>query len=215
MHVIARFAKTTVIGGALVLLPVAGCLYLLALVVKSVVAAIKPLNALLPVENLGGVALADFIAIAIVIGACFLLGLLVPTALGQGLGRLLESKFLNLLPGYQVARRVARQLAGSADEKLGAPVLVRLGDSRQLAFLIDETPAGQACVFIPLSPVLSMGNVHVVNVDAIQRLAVPVTKIVNCVTTCGIGSLELLAAESVRTGSDPGDVGAAVRTKCG
>ena len=199
MHAIARFTKTTVIGGALVLLPIAGCLYLLVLVVNSVIAAIKPLNALLPVEKLGGVALADFVAIAIVIGACFLLGLLVPTAVGQGLGRLLESKFLNLLPGYQVARRVARQLAGSEGEMLGAPVLVKLGDSRQMAFLIDETPTGQACVFIPLSPVLSMGHVHIVNAEAIERLAVPVTKIVNCVSSCGIGSLELLALESVQS----------------
>jgi uncharacterized membrane protein len=200
MHSIARFAKTTLIGGALVLLPVAGCLYLLVLVVNSVIAAIKPLNALLPMEHFGGAALADCAAIAIVVGACFLLGLFVPTAVGQGIGRWIENTFLNRLPGYPVARRVARQLGGATDETLGAPVLVRLGGSRQMAFLIDETPSGQACVFIPLSPVLSMGNVHIVEGEAIERLAVPVTKLVNCVSSCGIGALELLASEVPQAG---------------
>ncbi len=110
MHSLANFFKLTVLGGALVLLPLAGCVYLLVMLVESVVKGIQPIAELLPVEKLGGVAIANIIAVAAIVGVCFLLGLFVPTALGQGLGRWLEAKVLNLLPGYPIARRIAASI---------------------------------------------------------------------------------------------------------
>jgi hypothetical protein len=70
-----RFISTTVIGGVLFLVPVVflGMILTKAAVFMMVIA--KPMAAWIPVDSIGGIALANLIAVVAVILLCFLAGL--------------------------------------------------------------------------------------------------------------------------------------------
>ena len=191
MHALYRYLKTTILGGILVLLPLVGCAYLIGVTLKLVLEVISPINKLLPVQSLAGIAALDVLAILIVVVTCFLLGLLVRTAGGRTIGRWFEGLLLNQLPGYRLFRRLSRQVAGETEEALGAPVLVRLGASRQFGFLIEESAAGEATVFVPLAPLLYLGTVHLVPLEGVTRLTQPMPQVIDCISRFGIGSARL------------------------
>lgn len=202
MHALYRYLKTTILGGILVLLPLVGCAYLIGMTLKAVLEVISPINKLLPFQSAAGIAALDALAVLILVLTCFLLGLLVRTAGGRALGRWCEGLMLNQLPGYRLFRRLSRQVAGETEEALGAPVLVRLGASRQFGFLIEESAAGEATVFVPWAPLLYLGTVHLVPLESVTRLSQPMPQVIDCISRFGIGSTRL-TLDSRRSTSEP------------
>ena len=194
MQSLFRFLKTTLVVGLVVLVPVANCAYIIAAVVKAVLGGLAPIAALLPAQSPGGIGLMGLIAIALVVAVCFLFGLLVRTAGGRALGGWVENRLFNLLPGYELIKRVTQQFAGTGEETLGTPVAVRLGDSQQIGFLVEELTPGQATVFIPAAPALTFGTVHIVSADRVEKLSAKMTQVVDCITKIGCGSSRLLSA---------------------
>ena len=78
-----EFLKTTILGGFLVLLPVVAVLVLIAIAVNSVIAIIAPLAAKLPMKTVGGYTAVTLLAVLLILGFCFLAGLLVQLRLGD------------------------------------------------------------------------------------------------------------------------------------
>jgi uncharacterized membrane protein len=191
MRKIVSGVKATVIGGVFVLLPLAGCALLAASVVRTVLYVVEPVAGLLPGERLYGVAAADLLVAAALLGACLLLGLLVRTVVGRALGRWLEAALLNRIPAYAPLRRLAGQLAGDR-ETLGAPILLQVEGGRMLAFLVEEHASGEATVFVPAAPAVTVGTVRIVPADRVERLEAPLAEVANCIGQWGVGSAALL-----------------------
>jgi uncharacterized membrane protein len=194
MRSLYRFLKTTLVGGLVVLVPVAVCAYIIVAVVKAVFRGLAPIAELLPAQSPGGIGLVGLLAIAIVVAMCFLFGLLVRTAGGRALGGWVENRLFNLLPGYELIKRVTQQFAGTGEETLGTPVAVRFGDSQQIGFLVEELTPGQVTVFIPAAPALTFGTVHIVPAERVEKLSAKLTQVIDCISKIGCGSSRLLSA---------------------
>lgn len=190
-----KFLKTTFIGGVLVLLPLVACLYLLGITGKAVFDAIKPLAKLLPFKETETIVAVYGAAAGVILLACFFFGLIVKTAWGAALGRWVEDKIFCVLPGYSMIRRLARQIGGEAGETLGKPVLVRNGEVKTFAFLVDELPDGRAAVYVPTAPVLTIGTLQIAPMTHIEALNVPLTDYVKCIGEFGVGTAALLASK--------------------
>jgi uncharacterized membrane protein len=115
----------------------------------------------------------------------------VRTAVGKSFGSWLEEKFLNLLPGYQLIKKVSLQFAGGSEAVHWTPVLIKIGESPQIGFLVEEHSSGEVTVFIPAAPAVSVGAVHMVNAELVEKLDVSMRKVVDCITQLGIGSSTL------------------------
>ena len=109
------------------------------------------------------------------------------------MGSWLEKKLFNLVPGYEMIKKISRQFSGG-EGTLGTPVMVKLGDSRQIGFLVEECPSGEVAVFIPLAPALSLGSVHVIPTERAERLNARLSQVVDCITKVGFGSAGVLSA---------------------
>ena len=139
------------------------------------------------------------------IAACFFFGLLVQTAVGQSFGSWIEEKVLNLLPGYRLIKKVSLQFAGGNEAAHWPPVLVKFGDSRQIGFLVEEHSPGEVTVFIPSAPAVSIGAVHMVKAELVEKLDVSMRKVVDCVTQLGIGSSTLTSPPQTPVGPAKND----------
>ena len=201
MKPLFQFFKTTILGGLCVLLPVAACGYLMVEIVKVAMEIMDELVQNLPVEQLGGAAMVPLLAVASVLGLSFLLGLIVRTTVGRNLGGWMERSLLRLLPGYDIFKTLAVQMVGRKDETRGTPVLVRMGASRQVGFLMEENPTGELTVFVPASPALSVGAIHIVEADRVERVKASMVQVVNCVAGMGIGSSPLTGGGPEGAGS--------------
>lgn len=191
MKALIRFFKTTILGGLCVLLPLGACAYLTTKAIRVVLDFMEGFAAYLPIERLGGVVFAEAVALGILLGISFILGLVVRTTLGKSLGGWLERVLLRLLPGYDLFKTLAVQLIGRKDEARGTPVMVRLAATHQVGFLMEENPSGKLTVFVPAVPALSVGALHFVDPEQVERLDASMVQVVNCLTGLGIGSSTL------------------------
>ncbi len=191
MHSLYQFLKTTVVGGLLVLVPVAVCVYIISAVIEKVLKVLGTMVKPLHVKSVAGTTAVEVAAVLVVIAACFLFGLLLRTAVGQSFGGWVEEKILNLLPGYQLIKKVSRQFAGGSEAVHWSPVLIKIGDSRQIGFLVEEHTSGDATVFVPAAPAVSVGAVHIVKAELVEKLDVSMRQAVDCITQLGMGSSTL------------------------
>jgi len=190
MQKIISFLKTTLLGGALVVLPawVAALLLLKALLQMEFF--VKPVSTHLP-ESIGH---PMVVGTVLLIALCFLIGALVRTAIGYQLKRIVEVNVLEKVPGYTAIRRVAEQLSDLEDNHGFKPALIEIDDALAPGFIVEEHADGRCTVFLPSSPAPAAGRILIITVARVHPVDVPVTKMFRCITDWGTKSGELLAA---------------------
>jgi len=191
MKQLAKFLKTTSIGGLLVLFPLFGCAYVIVLIAGLLTSFMKPLLSFLPQNRFVGVAVADAASIVILLLLCFLTGLLVKTSLGNALAQRI-SRVLNRIPIYRMFGRIARIMFDSEDTR-GTPVVVQRDHTKQIGFLVEENSAEELTVFFPSSPTPFSGNIEIVKADTVRKLNVSATQVARVIATFGAGTSALLA----------------------
>lgn len=196
MNRLFEFIKTTILGGVVVLLPLAICAYLVGFVIQIIYKTTSPILKWCGIEADWAVATAPVAAAIVIIILCFLLGLILQTTVGRYLGGWIERLMLQHLPGYHFLKQISRQFVGKEGEALGKPVLVRIGDSRQIGLLVEELPNGQMTVFIPLAPAMSLGSIVIVAANQVELLAAPMSEALNAIGLLGYGSAKLLAHQT-------------------
>ncbi len=190
MTKMTEFIKTTFLGGILVILPIALIALLLIMAIAYVLKLLAPIIFLLPEK----VILPEVMALLIVVGACFLTGLILKTRIGQKLHQAGESHILERIPGYTLVRNLSRQLAGRDEAASFAPALVEIEAALVPAFLVEEHEDGSFTVFVPSSPTPTIGALYILPGERVHPIDVPFVKAIECISRWGIGSDALLRA---------------------
>jgi len=195
-----QFVFTTVIGGLLFLVPVVFLIMILTKAASFMMVIAKPMAAWIPVDSIGGVALANVIAIVTVILLCFLAGLVARHALAGKFVKNLESNVLMKIPGYSMIKGVMSGFDASDTEGM-KPVALKLGTAERVGFEMQKLPDGRSVIYIPSAPSPWSGVTQVLPPDQVTYLNVPVTKIIEITENYGHGVGELLSCKEEGTGS--------------
>lgn len=190
MKATLEFMKTTVIGGLIVILPLAAAVLISARMLAALQGAVDPVATALPF----GAHVARLLALLIILAGCFLTGLLVRTRVGRSANVWLEQRVLERLPAYSLLRNLGRQFAGEGEDTAMAPALAEIEDALVPAFVVEEHADGRLTVFVPAIPTPTVGAVYILDARRVHRLDVPLTTLVQCVTRWGAGSQALVAA---------------------
>ena len=126
MKSLTAFLKTTIVGGALYLVPIALILVVLGKVHAITSKLVAPLAQQLELHDVGGIHAARILAIVAVVLACFLAGLFARTATAQQLVGWLERAILSNLPGYSVVSPLGAEMTGTAAPSHMQVVLARI-----------------------------------------------------------------------------------------
>ncbi len=78
-----KAVKTIIVGGLIFLVPFAVGLLVLGKVYGVAMRLAEPLDGMIPIEAIGGVALANILAVAIILLACFLAGIVATRTWGR------------------------------------------------------------------------------------------------------------------------------------
>lgn len=199
MRPIFDFVKTTVVGGAIFLLPFAAVFLIIVKAGKMAIDSAMPLAERLPISKgeavLGVYVVGSFLLVLV----AFTAGLIVRSfKIEKDAASFLEDKVLNKLPPYVALRKYTDRLAGleaRTKEDL-KPVLLRMNNGWQVGFLANSFNDGQAVVFMPGAPDPSSGVVQIVSADLITPLNISYRDALACLEESGRGVSKLLARSS-------------------
>jgi uncharacterized membrane protein len=163
-----RFVKTTLVGGAIFLVPVTVLALLLAKVGGVLLRLAQPLAKRLPLNTVWGVAVADFVLIVLAVVVCFLAGLLARVSFANRFVRKAEAVVLLRMPGYGFVKGLTDSLDKSPAAKGMLPVLIHFDDAAQLAFEVDHLPDGRRVIYLPGAPDPRAGSVMVMDADRVE-----------------------------------------------
>ncbi|MGB2841652.1 MAG: DUF502 domain-containing protein [Halobacteriota archaeon] len=194
MERIKTFIKTALIGGIGVILPVIILVMVFSWLFNFVTGNIQPLTNLIFADPASMGIFADIISIIIIIIACFLLGLIVRTKLGQYIHNSIEKILLKKIPGYNIAKDTVEQFIGREEMPFSSVVLVKIFDNGTLAtgFITDKHSNGSYTVFVPTGPNPTSGNILHVNSENVFKVDIPLEHAMKSIIACGAGSNKLV-----------------------
>lgn len=194
MNRIKQFFISTILGGLLVILPVALFLFIMNWVFGIVRAAIAPLTNVLLERTAMPEIVADVIVVVALILLCFVVGMVLRTRLGKWVYSLLETKLLKKAPGYSIIKETVAQFIGNKKSPFSATALVQIfgNDTMVSAFITDEHSDGSFTVFVPTGPNPTSGNIYHLPPRLVKKIDAPADEMMRSIISCGAGSSELL-----------------------
>lgn len=191
-----EFLKTTIVGGALFLLPVALVLAILDHAMRIALKAAEPVSNVLNFDQVGkieGAGIVTTVAVVLLVLVSFVAGMVARTRLGSRISAWFENSVLGGLPQYQMVKSVAEGLAhaeGASDEF--KPVLISNEGGWEIGYLLEALDNDWVAVFVPQAPTPLAGNVRYFPADRIRPLDITMLQARAIVKNIGIGSAAAL-----------------------
>jgi len=186
--------KTNLIYGVLALIPILVIGFILGFGVQLVESLMKKLG----FDTMSSALLALVLTIVATLLIVYLLGLLVHTKLGNWTFDVVERKLLTQIPGYRIISGVLKGFVETNREY--RPVLVCLYQpgTAVLGFLMEENENDSCTVFVPSSPAVTVGTLHIVDKKHLTMLEGGHVDVINCFTDWGIGTKKVLGQERLK-----------------
>jgi uncharacterized membrane protein len=193
-----QLIKTTIIGGLIFLVPIIIVVAVLGKAFGLMIKLAKPLSAWIPLDSIGGVALANFLAVLAIMLCCLIAGFIAKGSFAKRILNSLESKLLLAIPGYSFVKGMTDSMNSSEEAaKSFVPVIAKFDDNAQIGFEIERTERGNVVVYLPGSPNPWSGSVVYVNADRVELLDMTVPDAINNIRHLGRGSAKY--GEQVRS----------------
>lgn len=194
------FVINTMLGGFLVILPLAILFVIFSWMFSFILKIVSPISQLLIFSTEVNTFIANSISIAILLLICFGLGLGIRTAFGKYMFGEIEDKYLSKLPFYRVIRETIKHFSEKNEESpLRQVVLVDVYENStlQTGFIVDRhDETGRITVFVPTGPNPTNGFIFHVKKHQLIYVDIPVEDAVKSVIGVGSGSKKLF--ENIR-----------------
>ncbi len=185
------FAKATVIGGIIFLLPIVIMLIVFGHALSLAAKAAKPVIELLP-QALAGAVTVTVAAVTVLVLLSLGAGLFARTRAGKAVMAWFENSLVGGLPQYQLVKSMAEGMAQIENATGVTPALIYTEDAWQLGYVLDELGNGWVGAFLPQAPTPMSGNILYVPVERVRPLEMSMVQAMSIVKRLGVGSAEAL-----------------------
>jgi len=189
-----KFLKTTIIGGIVFMVPIIIFIAIIGKAIKLTNKLAAPVSALIPADGIGNIAVADLLALVIILLICFLAGLAAKSTLARKSVSNLESRVFSKIPVYGFVKSKMDAIVQPENAEGMKPILVRFDDYWQIAFEVERIPGETVTIFLPGAPDPWSGSVCYVTEDRIQPLELTLLPVLKTLKGLGKGSNEQLRA---------------------
>lgn len=194
MDKLRALIRTSLLGGLGVILPVAITAFIFKWLFDLITDNIQPLTNLVMAKSHVKEIMADLTVIIIILGVCFIVGVIVKTKLGRFVHERLETRILKTAPGYSMIKEIIMQFIAKKKTPFSSVALVRVFENSTLmtGFVTDEHADGSYTVFVPTGPNPTSGNIFHLKRQYVQHVDVPVEDAMRSIISCGSGSTALI-----------------------
>jgi uncharacterized membrane protein len=187
-----EFLKSTLLGGALFLLPLALILFLLGHVYVMAKDVLAPLADTMTPDRERRIVLLGLMALGALILTAFLAGLLARTRTGKRAMHVIETSVMNKIPQYRSMKFMGENMARLESDSELKPVLARAGNGWQLGYGGAKLPGGWFTVFLPEAPNPLSGTVLYLPPQDVRQLDMPLAQAMALVSAMGVGSDQVI-----------------------
>jgi len=196
MKKLTEFLKTTAMGGLFVLLPVLLLYLLLSEGLQLIIALATPIAGLFPKETFDRVNCPLLIALILIVGVSFLIGLVMRSGTGKGIVDWIERAILGRLPAYDALKRLTTGFTGAGEGAAFRPAkLISPDGGYEPAYVVEEHEDGKVTVLLPWAPTAFAGSVKIVEQDRIEFLDVNLGDFSRCLSYWGVGLRDMVKRE--------------------
>lgn len=181
-----ELGKTTLIGGILFLVPVVILIAILGKAVSIMMLVASPMADLLPVDTVGGVALANLLALIGLLLICYIAGICARVATASNAVKTLESRVLMNIPGYAVIKAMTSGIDPDNAEHM-RPVLVTMGSVQRIGYETQKLRDDRSLVFLPGTPNAWSGISQIMQAEDVQYLDSSVIEVMDFTERYGQG----------------------------
>jgi len=199
---ISKFIKTSMLGGLIVIIPVAILIGIFGWLFGLVKAIINPATLFIMSHSDFQEAFAFFMAASVVVVICFSVGAFVRTGIGKFFHGTIEKALLLRVPFYSTIKEIIMQFLDTNKQPFSKVALVSIFGNETLmtAFVTDETTIGDSVhsceriytVFVPTGPNPTSGNIYHLPENCVKIVDVSVESAMKSIISCGSGSSPLL-----------------------
>jgi len=196
MNKIKSFIVTSLLGGVMVILPVAILGAVFGWVFSFTTNLIQPLTNLIVANSDLKEIIADAIVLFVIFIVCFSVGLIVRTRFGKFVYHVIEHRLLKIAPGYTLIKETVLQILGNKKSPFSSVALAQIfgNDTLVTSFVTDEHSDGSFSVFVPTGPNPTSGNIYHLKGEHVHPIDVPVEDAMRSIISCGAGSARLIEA---------------------
>lgn len=196
MKRLRSFVSITLIGGFMVILPIAIFMWLVEWLLGVVSSMIEPLSDWLVEQTAFTNFMADVLGVLLLLSACFLIGLFIKTSVGEWVHDQIDAWLTRLAPGYKTIREVVSQLLGGEGntsllkgEVCRAYLMGRAAGVSVTAIVTAKHSNGDVTVYVPTAPIPTSGFVYHLSAECVDLLPhINVEAAMRTVISCGSGS---------------------------
>ena len=184
-----KFIKTTIVGGIVFMVPIIIIVVIMGKAFELMLKVARPIDKLIPIESIGGIAFANLLALLAILVVCFVAGVFARSPAAKKIYKAIDNGLL-AIPGYSFIKAYTDSMKlGQAEAKSMQPVLVQFDDNSQLGFEIERLDNGQVVIYLPGAPDPWSGTVAYFGVDRVKKLELSASEAINNVRRLGRGSL--------------------------
>lgn len=196
MKRLRSFVSITLLGGLVVILPIAIFVFLVEWLLGVVRSLIQPLSHWLVEQTAFTNYMADVLGVLLLLSGCFLIGLFIKTSVGEWVHDQVDAWLARLAPGYKTIREVVTQLLGGEGntsllkgDVCRAYLMGRAAGVSVTAIVTAKHANGDFTVYAPTAPIPTSGFVYHLSPDCVDLLPhVSVEEAMRTVIACGSGS---------------------------
>lgn len=182
-----EFVKTTVIGGVVVVVPIVVIFIVLGDVYHTLIEVTRPLTRGMTLGPFTNAMIAAVVVILEIILFFFVAGLLLNTIWGKSASSWLERTIFERIPFYSTLKQLTQRFAGIENSNFPVVEIDLFGTSnRVLGIVIDTLPDGRLMVYTPSSPVITVGQLVIVEKENARTIDVSITDTLNCLSQMGL-----------------------------
>ena len=108
------FVKATILGGLLFLLPLVVVVLIIGKAYKISMVVAKPLGNLIPIDSIGGLALANILAVLVILVLCYMAGLVARFSRIKNKVASIEEMLIATIPGYGMSTSIVTTTSGTS-----------------------------------------------------------------------------------------------------
>ncbi|GAB5376435.1 MAG: DUF502 domain-containing protein [Acuticoccus sp.] len=193
--------KSTLVGGVFFLIPLAVVAIVLGKVLELANKVAAPLGRVVPIDRVVGIAMADILAVVLIVAVCVLAGITARLRFFSDRIVRLDNALIDIVPRYAVAKSTLSGITNVEQAALSA-VLVRFDDCEQIAFEVERS-ADKVVLFLPGAPSPWSGTSVIVDAERVTPVNLPTHQVVGLLRVLGRGTLPVIKSDTPEAAAAP------------
>lgn len=189
-----KFFITTILGGILVILPLAILFMVVRFSFNLIASNLRPIVHWLNIDGISNQPwIVDLLSVVLLVFFCFSVGLFVRTQFGKNFFTYIETRYLSRLPLYSTIKETINQFtSGSTVNHMKVVMADVYGNGVLMTGLVtDDTFEDYVTVFVPTGPNPTNGMIFHLPPDKIEFVDVKPEEAMKTIIGVGTGSSQL------------------------